>query len=72
VAAIGNVYTRRDRRRLGLAAALTSAMAGELLALRLPTIALSVAQANTAAIRIYERLGFVKRCEFIEGYARRN
>ena len=71
VAAIGNVYTRRDRRGRGFAAMLAGALAGELLAMGIRVIALSVEQANAGAIRIYERLGFVKRCEFIEGRARR-
>jgi GNAT superfamily N-acetyltransferase len=71
VCAIGNVYTRRDRRQRGLAARVTGAVAAEALSRHLPTIVLNVNQRNVAAIRVYERLGFRKYCEFAEGLARR-
>lgn len=71
VAAIGNVYTRRDRRGLGLAAQTTSAVVKELAARDIRTIALNVRQQNVQAIRVYERLGFRKHCEFREGIASR-
>jgi ribosomal protein S18 acetylase RimI-like enzyme len=69
VAAIGNVYTRRDRRGRGLASALTSAVAAELVRLGLRTVALNVEQRNAAAIHVYERLGFVRYGAFNEGLA---
>jgi ribosomal protein S18 acetylase RimI-like enzyme len=69
VGAIGNVYTRRDRRGRGLAARVTSAVAGELLRMGLETVALNVSQANPAAQRVYEPLGFQCYCEFYEGVA---
>jgi ribosomal protein S18 acetylase RimI-like enzyme len=69
VGAIGNVYTRRDRRGRGLAGALTSAVACNLLRMGVQTIGLNVTQRNAAAIRVYERLGFHRYCEFIEGPA---
>jgi GNAT superfamily N-acetyltransferase len=72
VAAIGNVYTRRDRRGRGLAARVTSAVASELLRLGLPTIALNVSDVNSAARRVYERLGFRPYCEYYEGVAVRD
>jgi predicted GNAT family acetyltransferase len=72
VAAIGNVYTRRDRRGLGLAAQVTSAVAAELLGHSPPLlVALNVNQANAAALRVYERLGFRRYCPFYEGLAER-
>jgi ribosomal protein S18 acetylase RimI-like enzyme len=72
VAAIGNVYTRRDRRGRGLAAQVTAAVAAELLRHVLPLqIALNVNQANLAALRVYERLGFRRYCPFYEGLAQR-
>ncbi len=69
VAAVGNVYTRRDCRGRGLAAACTSAVVDELLRLGIRTVGLNVVQANPAAIRIYERLGFMRHCAFREGLA---
>ncbi len=69
VAAIGNVYTRRDRRGKGLGTAVTGAVVAELLGQRIRTIALNVAQTNAAALRTYERLGFMQYCQFCEGTA---
>jgi ribosomal protein S18 acetylase RimI-like enzyme len=69
VAAIGNIYTRRDRRGRGLGAVVTSAVTAELGRRGIGTIALNVHQENAPAIRIYERLGFVRYCEFVEGIA---
>jgi ribosomal protein S18 acetylase RimI-like enzyme len=69
VAAIGNVYTRRDRRGRGLATHLVAATAAELLRRGLRTVALNVAQTNRPAIRVYERLGFAHYCDFVEGLA---
>lgn len=70
VAAIGNVYTRRDRRGQGFAAQVTGAVAGELLRLGIRIVALNVNQQNAAGIRVYERLGFVRYCQFCEGVGR--
>jgi ribosomal protein S18 acetylase RimI-like enzyme len=69
VAAVGNIYTRRDRRGRGLGTRLTAAVVGELLRRRLRTIALNVHEHNAAAIRVYERLGFARYCTFKEGLA---
>jgi len=71
VGAIGNIYTRRDRRGRGLAAATTSAVVNELLRLGLRTVALNVSQTNAAAVQVYERLGFVRYCDYYEGLAER-
>jgi ribosomal protein S18 acetylase RimI-like enzyme len=69
VGAIGNVYTRRDRRGRGLAGQVTGAVARELLRMKLPVVALHVNRKNAAAIRVYERLGFGAYCDFVEGPA---
>jgi len=69
VGAVGNVYTRRDRRGRGLAGRLTSAVTEELLCLDIRLVGLNVSRRNLAAIRVYERLGFVTHCEFVEGPA---
>lgn len=71
VAAVGNVYTRRDRRSRGLAARSASAVVGELLRMNLTTIALNVSRKNDTAIRVYERLGFLRYCDYYEGLAGR-
>jgi ribosomal protein S18 acetylase RimI-like enzyme len=69
IAAVGNVYTRRDRRGRGLAASVTTAVAGELLRMRIRTVVLNVNQSNAPAIRVYERLGFTRHCSYYEGLA---
>lgn len=69
VAAIGNVYTRRDRRGRGWAGRVTAAVAADLLRRGLRTIVLNVARGNAAAIRAYQRLGFAHAYDFCEGLA---
>lgn len=69
-AAIGNVYTRRDRRGRGYSRAATSAVLQELK--DLPTIGLNVRADNTSAVRVYQSLGFVRHCEFVEAVANRS
>ena len=66
-AAIGNVYTRRDRRGRGLGRAVTAAVLRELNGIE--TVGLNVRADNDAAIRVYESLGFVRHCEFHEAIA---
>lgn len=72
VGAIGNVYTRRDRRGHGMAGRLTSAVAGELLGRGIRTVALNVHEENRPAICVYKRLGFRQYCVFREGLAMKN
>ena len=67
-AAIGNVYTRRDRRGRGLGRIVTAAVLHRLRYLK--TVGLNVREDNAPAIRVYESLGFVKHCEFREAIAR--
>jgi ribosomal protein S18 acetylase RimI-like enzyme len=69
VGAIGNVYTHRAHRNRGHAAAVTTAVARELIARGTRTIALNVRADNPAAIRLYERLGFRHHVTFYEGRA---
>lgn len=69
VCAIGNVYTRHDRRGCGLGARVTSAVVADAFRRNLPTVVLNVNQRNVAAIRVYERLGFRCYCGFLEGLA---
>lgn len=69
VGAVGNVYTRRDRRGRGLATCVTGAVTAALLRLSLPTVVLNVSQQNEAALLVYERLGFRRYGGFFEGLA---
>lgn len=69
VAAIGCVYTRRDCRGRGLASIVTGAVTADLLSREIETIVLNVKATNAGAIKVYERLGFEKYCEFYEGIA---
>lgn len=71
VAAVGNIYTRRDRRGRGLGTAVTAAVTAELRRRGVRTIGLNVNQRNATAIGLYERLGFVRYCAFVEGVATR-
>jgi predicted GNAT family acetyltransferase len=71
VGALGNVYTRRDRRGRGLGTHVTSAVTSHLLAMPLATIVLNVREHNRAAIRVYERLGFQTYCRYDEAIASR-
>jgi GNAT superfamily N-acetyltransferase len=71
VFAVGNVYTRHDRRGRGLGACVISAVVSSALGRGFPTVVLNVDQRNAAAIRVYERLGFRSYCDFAEGLAHR-
>ena len=66
-AAIGNVYTRRDRRGRGLGRLVTTAVLAELAGVE--TIGLNVRAHNVAALNLYESIGFVRHCPFYEGVA---
>jgi ribosomal protein S18 acetylase RimI-like enzyme len=66
-AALGNIYTRRDRRGHGLGRIVTTAVLSELQ--DLDTIGLNVRAGNAAAIHLYESLGFARHCEFYEALA---
>jgi predicted GNAT family acetyltransferase len=71
VGAVGNVCTLPAYRGRGFGAACTSSVVQALLTDGIDTIFLNVEQTNQSAIHIYEKLGFVKHCEFIEGLAHR-
>ena len=66
-AAIGNVYTRRDRRGRGLARATTQAVVRALADIE--TVVLNVRHDNAPALRVYESLGFERHCPFHEAAA---
>lgn len=66
IGAIGNIFTHPHYRGCGYASICTSAVADELLRQGMDVV-LNVEQANSAAIHIYEKLGFEIHCPFIEG-----
>lgn len=70
VAALGNVLTRPDHRRQGLARALVSTLGRRLLGL-VDTIGLNVAVTNTGAHALYEDLGFAPLVTYDEAELRR-
>jgi GNAT superfamily N-acetyltransferase len=71
VGALGNVYTRRDRRGRGLASRVTSAVISHLSDMKLATVVLNVRENNRAAIRVYEQLGLQTHCQYYEAIASR-
>ncbi|MBI4905426.1 MAG: GNAT family N-acetyltransferase [Acidobacteria bacterium] len=68
IGAIGNVYTRRKWRRRGLGRMVTASVVNSLLARGIRTIGLNVSAGNPAR-QVYESLGFVHHCDFLEGPA---
>ena len=71
VAAIGNIYTRPDCRGRGFGSAVTATIVHALQANGYGLIVLNVSKRNLVARSIYEKLGFVTHCLFVEGCARR-
>ena len=71
VGAIGNVMTHPDHRSRGYATLTTHAVCAELIRRGIRTIVLNVRQDNAPAIRVYEKLGFVRYCPFYEGVIER-
>ena len=67
-AAIGNVYTRRERRGRGFARVVMQAVLGDLVGIE--TVGLNVRADNPSAIHLYESLGFAVHCEFFEALRR--
>jgi ribosomal protein S18 acetylase RimI-like enzyme len=66
-AAIGNIYTRRDRRGRGMGRLVTTAVLSALSGIA--TIGLNVRADNDAALHLYESLAFSRHCLFYEGLA---
>ncbi len=69
VAAIGNVFTQPAYRGRGYATACTAAVVVEALGAGIDPVILNVRVGNAPAIHIYEKLGFRRCCEFLEGPA---
>ena len=71
VGTIGNVHTRPDYRRRGLAGALTRAVSRELRWMGASTVVLNVVAENVVARRVYTRIGFEEYCGYLDGNASR-
>jgi len=71
VGALGHIYTRSDRRGRGLATAVTRAVTSHLVKIGITTIVLNVREANHPALRVYERLGYKRYCNYYEVMASR-
>ena len=69
VGAVGNVYTRADRRGRGLGTRVTAAVVAQLMAMGLQTIVLNVSMENLPAQASYRKLGFWPYCGYYEGLA---
>jgi ribosomal protein S18 acetylase RimI-like enzyme len=69
VGAIGNVFTRPDRRGQGLATMVTSAVVAELISQGIETVVLNVSMDNQPALACYRKLGFTPFCGYYEGTA---
>lgn len=67
IAVLGNIATLPEYRGKGLASAVTGHLCAELVSEGL-MVCLNVKGDNSAAIRCYEKLGFVKVCEYEEGW----
>jgi RimJ/RimL family protein N-acetyltransferase len=66
IAALGSITTHPDYRNRGFAGMLVAKVCSELLK-KVDTIGLNVSADNGSAIHLYEKLGFVKNKELIEG-----
>ena len=66
VGALGNIFTRPDKRNRGYASRVTSAVSLHLLKMGVKTIVLNVMEGNDSALRVYKRLGFETHCRFLE------
>ncbi len=66
-AVLGNIATHPDYRGKGLASAVTGHLCAELASEGL-MVCLNVKGDNSGAIKCYEKLGFVKVCEYEEGW----
>ena len=71
VAGLGNIFVHPDYRGKGLAQTVASAVVTSLREAGIRTIGLNVEDANGAAIRAYERIGFRTHFDYYEGPADR-
>lgn len=68
LAAIGNIVTHPAHRGRGLSTAATAHLCRELAKEGIELLALNVERKNTSAKRVYEKLGFVDHCTYVEAF----
>lgn len=68
LAALGNIVTHPDHRGRGLSTATTAHLCRELAGEGVALLALNVERKNTSAKRVYEKLGFVDHCTYVEAF----
>lgn len=71
LAALGNIVTHPDHRGKGLSTVATMHLCRELAAEGIELLALNVERRNASAIRVYEKLGFVDHCTYVEAFMTR-
>lgn len=72
LAAIGNVVTHPEHRGRGLSTRTTRHLCRELAREGIELLALNVERRNTSAMRVYEKLGFVDHCTYVEAFLTRS
>lgn len=71
LAALGNIVTHPDHRGRGISTRTTAHLCRELAAEGIERLALNVERRNTSAMRVYEKLGFVDHCTYVEAFLTR-
>jgi len=71
LAALGNIVTHPDHRGRGISTLATAHLCRELAKEGIELLALNVERRNTSAMRVYEKLGFVDHCTYVEAFLTR-
>lgn len=71
LAALGNIVTHPDHRGRGISTRTTAHLCRELAREGIELFALNVERRNTSAMRVYEKLGFVDHCTYVEAFLTR-
>jgi len=71
LAALGNIVTQPDFRGRGLSTRATTHLCRQLAEEGIELLALNVERRNSSAMRVYEKLGFVDHCTYVEAFLTR-
>lgn len=71
LAALGNIVTHPEHRGRGLSTVVTAHLCRSLAAEGIEMFALNVERKNSSAMRVYEKLGFVDHCTYVEAFLSR-